>query len=331
MLRIIFMILGFTIGGIFALLVLVVIIYSVFGSKIPLVYWKTPRRPLQSHKVKMLSTGLILSQANKEYVDDLLTHVKILKPRRENLESWWGINDAETALETLEWLKHEGQRLLYAPILNDLTQMDKTWNLNTDFTWLFKRYGGSFLLESHKEDYSQWELYVSALEIHPELLESRNGYELYRQFLEEKGIELGDFGAFTVVLRRRFSMFMNTCDLLKEGMELLKKEGVIQSEADLQEMDTLAWDMGRLVNVARWSYRWGYIDEGTAWAYIEHAYEQSRATYATWADFAKGFMLGRIMWESDRNQDHRGLFSLIKNYLKDKKSPWVLYPLGKET
>lgn len=48
---------------------------------------------------------------------------------------------------------------------------------------------------------------------------------------------------------------------MKEMIESLIEKGYIRSQADLQNQSVLAWDMGRLVLIARCCFECGYITE----------------------------------------------------------------------
>jgi hypothetical protein len=109
--------------------------------------------------------------------------------------------------------------------------------------------------------------------------------------------------------------------------ELLKQlyyADIIQNAAELQNISTLAWDMARLVNVARWCYDCEYLSEEEAWEYIHFAYQQSKANYESWEAFATGFLVGRARWNDGTDAE---ITEIVGSLLQDSNSPWVKFSL----
>ncbi|MCL1949586.1 MAG: DUF1266 domain-containing protein [Turicibacter sp.] len=283
---------------------------------------------ISTQQMKMLSVGLILGAWRGEYVNSVA--VKKRARGKKQLDTWWKVDDESSALKTLEFLKADGQRRLTDLIVADTHGYDPT-----SYEDYLKLYDRNVLTESQRKKYPQFEIYLHILEEYPTILVYFADYlpdvEELDAFSEEQlekkyDIDYSDFSLFMLEIYENLIRLMSYANYLKASLSLLKKEGVITTEADLIQLSPLAWDMGRLVHVARQSYTYGYINEETAWAYIQYAYERCQGVYASWKDFARGYMLGRIMWCG--NDD--GLFAVIHRLTRDKKSPWVLYPLGSE-
>ena len=83
----------------------------------------------------------------------------------------------------------------------------------------------------------------------------------------------------------------------------------------------LAWDLGRLVVIARLSFDMGYIDEKTAWGFIKKAYETATLEYENWKEFAVSYLIGRGMWSGD-NMMLSGLYVIAKGAFTNHGSPW---------
>lgn len=89
---------------------------------------------------------------------------------------------------------------------------------------------------------------------------------------------------------------------------------------DLAEDGIIAWDMGRLVNVARWSYTVGYISEEEALEAMAFAGKKVREKFNSWDEFADNYRLGRAFWLNSEVQPE---LELAINKLKtDPESPW---------
>ncbi len=59
----------------------------------------------------------------------------------------------------------------------------------------------------------------------------------------------------------------------------------------------LAWDYGRLISVARWSYTLGWISEQEAWEYIMPATQALQKEYSSWKEYGEQYLLGRAYWQ----------------------------------
>jgi hypothetical protein len=58
----------------------------------------------------------------------------------------------------------------------------------------------------------------------------------------------------------------------------------------------LAWDLSRLIFLARDGYALGYIDENEAWKWIDSAAVVLRESYSSWHDLGSQFLVGRMFW-----------------------------------
>jgi len=83
----------------------------------------------------------------------------------------------------------------------------------------------------------------------------------------------------------------------------------------------LAWDLGRLVPVARWSVNAGYITTEEAWAWVEAGAPLIQSSYASWEEYGNGWRLGYIFWNGGKAPDK--LFEQpLGELLKSPGSPW---------
>lgn len=88
----------------------------------------------------------------------------------------------------------------------------------------------------------------------------------------------------------------------------------------------LAWDLGRLVYIARASYTCGYITAEQAWQSIDSIMPQLSMAFTSWNAFGQSYMLGRSIWSHDDGAIS-GLFDIYFQAISDPKSPWLKYPL----
>lgn len=206
-----------------------------------------------------LNIGAINAEQNCYYYNCLET-----EPDKTDvinrLSDYYGIEDRDSAIETLDWLLHRGHHVYFEAIRPIITNSSSEFNVDV-------------LLEEEK-DRSLME-YVSNI---------------------------------------------------KESLETLVDEHVIQGASEFKNISVDAWDLGRLVLVTRCCYDSQYISEEEAWQYIMSAYEKSRELYHNWGEFAKGYIVGRAMWNGN-DFALNGIVSIAEGLLKDENSPWIKYPL----
>jgi len=93
-----------------------------------------------------------------------------------------------------------------------------------------------------------------------------------------------------------------------------------------------AWDYGRMVNVARWCYDYGYLTWEQAWRYIDLATRMALRDYPSWESFTTGFVAGRIMWNPS-SETHDDVADIARYLVESNLSlwrdiPWQPYPVA---
>lgn len=97
----------------------------------------------------------------------------------------------------------------------------------------------------------------------------------------------------------------------------------------------LAWDLARFVNNIRHGFAAGYLDEPTAWNLLEKAIPAATGVYSSWADYGRGFVVGRRLWLAGLSGDDQSQFisgdyaEIIVQHLLDPAndaSPWRIIP-----
>lgn len=108
---------------------------------------------------------------------------------------------------------------------------------------------------------------------------------------------------------------------LSGSVEAMKKEGTITGIEDLERIGVGGWDVGRLSFIARACYDAGYIDEETAWKYLQDADRLAHEKLDSWKALAESYVVGRYLW-GGINADS----SLIRLYATElctkPDSPW---------
>lgn len=90
-------------------------------------------------------------------------------------------------------------------------------------------------------------------------------------------------------------------------------------------INTVAWDLGRLVNVARWSERVGYISKDELRRRIVRAAQLAQHHYQSWEEFSLGYLIGRFEW-GGRDSMMDDLVRISSSLLEHPRSPWVKLP-----
>jgi hypothetical protein len=83
--------------------------------------------------------------------------------------------------------------------------------------------------------------------------------------------------------------------------------------------DLLAWDVARLVTVARHTFLAGYIEEEEGWAYVRDAAKMAQINFSSWEDYANRYNCGRIRWSGGPEKEFDDAVDFL---LKSAKSPW---------
>lgn len=103
-----------------------------------------------------------------------------------------------------------------------------------------------------------------------------------------------------------------------ESREMIEKKGALNP--NMQRIDVLAWDMGRVIYLARLAYSLDFINEREAWIQIDKAVAEMSIQYETWEEIARACMLGRNMWNGDCKQLVLSIDAYM-NLVNEQESP----------
>jgi hypothetical protein len=98
-----------------------------------------------------------------------------------------------------------------------------------------------------------------------------------------------------------------------------------QPPADQQQVDRalLAWDLTRVVFVARCCFVAGHLDEASTWHYVQQAAHQAGRAFASWSDWGNAFVDGRMLGGGGPNSYHE---TVVERLLADPDSIWGRVP-----
>lgn len=120
------------------------------------------------------------------------------------------------------------------------------------------------------------------------------------------------------------------CSRLDQVSCILIENKVAQSHEELHQIllrGAIAWDLGRMVYIARASYVAGYIDKDQAWQSINSVLPTVKQYFTNWKEFGQSYMLGRSVSRPD-DSAIGGLFDIYTQCITCEQSPWIKYPLN---
>ncbi len=294
-----------------------------------------PRNPagskLSPQQQRALNVGAILAGNNRDFCDSLQTSKTMaMKNIKEMLTRDWEISSAEEALAQLESLKYNGHRRISNLILKNASPLlSSEPQVTLEPHKIYEQMGFAFLDPRVCEEYPNE---VALVQKHMDLFDvflNAASYEEVQKYQEL----FGDEQTFSCCIQIYYQ-FYAACRVynqrtanLAQALKYLQEEGFLGTAlSELEHLDTTAWDMGRMVNVARYSFDLGYISEDIAWEYLFTAYTESASRYSDWNEFAKAYIVGRALWGGE-NISLYNTVDTIKKLKKDKASPWLLASL----
>lgn len=253
-------------------------------------YRKCPNGAVENQaEQRALNAGLINSEQIMAYCDSYTTGLTG-NSLIEGLGSSWEINSAQDAAEMLESLSRYGHRFFY----------DIVFRVYSDGPSEGQRHE---ILEA---------LVESGRYGRPETVRERIAAQ---ESSEEKDLVFS-------ALERAVDMLDN----LRSVFRLLKDKTNGSYVPKDYSAGILAWDLGRLVTVARMSLDSGYIEQRELSRILAHVDSELRSNFSSWPQFAKSYIIGRASW-SGQNMMLGGIVGIAEDLMTDKNSPWVLSPL----
>ena len=278
---------------------------------------------LTDQQQRGINIGAILAEINNNYCNSLTScKPKIAKNIRNILLRDWEIISKESAVEALEQLKVDG----YRSILNLVLENSHSFPSSEHFlSNIYKLTGMKVLKKSFAEKY---EKEIAVLEKNIDIMFDTTSYEDAKKHKALFG-DNETFEKCMIIYQEivdRCNLYYSLTNNLLETRQVLEKNGFTYDLIELSYINTTAWDMGRLVNIARYCYDCGYISENEAWEYIFFAQNESARYYSNWKDFANAYIIARAIWGGD-NMSLSIHIDTVKDLLKDEKSPWKFIEL----
>ena len=83
----------------------------------------------------------------------------------------------------------------------------------------------------------------------------------------------------------------------------------------------IAWDLVRVVNLGRWAYLCGYVNEDEMWQIMQVAADTALGHFSSWEEYGASFVMGRGVWHGDP-EDSETAYEIVSLLLEDDESPW---------
>jgi Protein of unknown function (DUF1266) len=147
----------------------------------------------------------------------------------------------------------------------------------------------------------------SLIRLHPDKIITANSVALHRQLLE-RAWDIKDHVGL-----------LKTLVWLLEGGQRI-------SLANQIGYPPLAWDYGRFVNLVRWGFAAGHVDEPSAWRLLEAVVAPVYRSYPGWSSFSLDFLIGRAFWLGKSEQSHEQALMRLWSPLGRAASPWQQIP-----
>jgi hypothetical protein len=96
----------------------------------------------------------------------------------------------------------------------------------------------------------------------------------------------------------------------------------------LAQKGILAWDLCRLVSVARAAHTLGLLDAGEAWGVVLEAGAALAAEYGSWEALGDSFILGMGFFNPDMAGEDDVTVAMVRWLQRDPLSPWRTVPFG---
>ncbi len=98
----------------------------------------------------------------------------------------------------------------------------------------------------------------------------------------------------------------------------------VRNHADeLDENSMVAWDLSRLISLARWGVHVGYLSEEEAWEWIMPAAQKIQRAFDSWQEVGEDYLFGRSFWSSKETRQSGDRYRRCVYWLlHEPGSPW---------
>jgi hypothetical protein len=245
---------------------------------------------------EQIEATLAMQEAAMQAANVNMSHLQqrmqeVLAGMMDGSDSYFEFSENPTINKSYQWAVACGADLIHlrADIINDLTT-------GTDGETCRDTLSSDWGIDS-KEDF---------IEMADSLLSGRHS-QIYNKLAQGESVE----------------DYEEEKENLDAALEMFKSAGLLSKTPNM-----IIWDLGRLINISRFTFDAGLIDRKTALSYIKEAALLVKKNYKSWKELSLGYQFGRAVWGGLEQYDE--LQEGMEQLLTEEDSPWVTLPFDME-
>lgn len=115
------------------------------------------------------------------------------------------------------------------------------------------------------------------------------------------------------------------CRNLNNFLQYIQFHSTLRITNEDLQRGILAWDLSKMIILARIAYDYQLINEKEAWEYIEFADKKCRECFTSWEEVGKSYLLGQVINYPGEDEFKKAI-GYYCSAMKDVKSPWINTP-----
>lgn len=108
-------------------------------------------------------------------------------------------------------------------------------------------------------------------------------------------------------------------------LKYIQQDKILDIKYEDLQRGILAWDLSKMIILARIAFDQQLITEKEAWEYIEFADKKCRQHFTSWEEIGKSYLLGQVLNYSEK-EDIEKVISHYHSAIGNVESPWVKVP-----
>ncbi|MCL2755292.1 MAG: DUF1266 domain-containing protein [Oscillospiraceae bacterium] len=121
-----------------------------------------------------------------------------------------------------------------------------------------------------------------------------------------------------LILEKLAEKINETLGVYQKAYSFLLEQGY--TEEELAKIDTIAaWDYGRTAIVVRYGVKMGFFEEAQAWQLLQTAADNAQGLYSNWREYLAAYIFGRAIAFEQSSGDYN---NVVEYLLNDELSPY---------
>lgn len=112
---------------------------------------------------------------------------------------------------------------------------------------------------------------------------------------------------------------------LNAFLKYIQQDNLLDIKHEDLQRGILAWDLSKMIILARIAFDQQLITEKEAWEYIEFADKKCRQHFTSWKEVGKSYLLGQVLNYSAK-EDIEKVISFYHSAIENMESPWTKIP-----